>query len=279
MVTIALARGFRLLLKARDSTNVLGGVREGERARTAPEAIAFHKLSEMIQSWREGRIQLDGPNGPQNRPPVARTVLLAVLLIATFAGFLTCGVVTAYLATDSKALSSSSRCGLYVPAPNGSQVEHAMGPFAFQAQLDSSQLAENCYDKASGADGCNFFVQQSIPYTHSDAACPFPDGMCHENMSSASHFSTGPIDAAAVGVHAPQTFEFQRNTTCVPLNGNETYISTTGTNGTYTHTYNYGSSNGLPFTWQTTTHDSNLEWQPYYLVKYIPPLPCRQDQS
>lgn len=250
-MTIAPARRFRLLLQARGSANVRRGFDGGRRA---------HELSEMIQARREGRSRLGNPNDPQNRTHVARTVLVVVLLVATFAAFLTCGVVTAYLATDSKALSSDSRCGLYVPASNGSQIGNEMGPFAFQAQLDSAQLAETCYKKASGADGCKYFVQQSIPYTPSDVPCPFPDGMCHENMPSASYFSTGPIDAAAVGVHAPRTFEFERNTTCVPLNGNGTYISTTGENGTYTHTYSYGFSNGLPFIRQTMTHDSNLKW-------------------
>ena len=276
MVTIALARVFRLLLKAREPTAVHGGANGERRARTAPEAIAFHLLSDIIQERREGRLRLDDDTTSNVRPngkPVLRKVIKIILLVMTYAGFLACGVVTAYLATDSKAISTNSGCGIYIPASNSSQSQHALGPFAFQAQLDSAQLVESCYHTTSGASGCDFFVQQSIPYTPSDGPCPFTDGMCHENMSSAAQFSTGPVDASTVGIHAPHTFQFQRNTTCVPLNGNETYISTSEKDGIYTHTYNYGSRNGFPFTWQTKTHDSNLEWQPHYLVEYVVHLP------
>ena len=268
-MTIALARLFRLLLKVREPAAV-HGVRKDP---TAPETIAFHLLSEtvdeIIQRRKEGRIQLNTPNVLRNRKPLLRPIMEIILLITTYAGFLACGVVTAYLATDSKALSTNSKCGLYVPSSNLSQSQDVLGPFAFQAQLDSAKLAESCYDTESGANDCNFFVQQSIPYTPSDDPCPFVDGMCHENMSSASQFSTGPIDAATVGINAPRTWQFQRNTTCVPLNRNETYITTSEKDGIYTHTYNYGSSNGLPFTWQTKTQGSNLEWQAHYLVRCV----------
>jgi len=254
-----------------------------ERAPTTPEGIATQRVLEIIQDRREGSIRLDddddnmAPNVRRNKQPLSRTIVKIIFLVVTYAGFLALGVVTAYLATDSKALSTNSGCGLYVPASNSSQSQHSLGPFAFQAQLDSAQLVESCYRTTSGADGCNFFVQQSIPYTSSDGPCPFVDGLCHENMSSASYFSTGPTDAAMVGINAPQTFQFQSNTTCVPLNGNETYISTSEKDGFYTHTYNYGSRNGFPFTWQMKTRDSNLEWQPHYLVEYYVPIPLDVD--
>ena len=246
------------------------------RAPTTPEARAFHLLSEIIQEIGEGNVRLDdgtARNIQLNRKPLSPRVAKIVFFLITYAGFLACGVVTAYLATDSKALSTNLGCGLYVPASSSSQSQGALGPFAFQAQLDSAQLAKSCYHATSGANGCHFFVQKSISYTPSDGLCPFVDGMCHENMSSASQFSTGPTDAATVGIHAPKTFQFQRNTTCAPLNGNETYISTSEKNGIYTHTYNYSSTNGFPFTWQTKTRDSNLEWQPRYFVEYVVPTP------
>ncbi len=276
VVVIALGCVFRLFLKACEPTVLHDEADGARRAPMAPEARALHIFSETIQEIRheriEGRLRLDGNTAPDIRPhrkPLSPRVVKIILFIITYVGFLACGVVTAYLATDSKALSRNSGCGLYVSASNSSQSQGALGPFAFQAQLDSAQLAESCYHTTSGADGCNFFVQQSISYTPSDGWCPFIDGMFHENMSSASHFSTGPTDAATVGMHAPKTFQFQRNTTCAPLNGNQTYISTSAKYGIYTHTYNYGSSNGFPFTWQMRTHDSNLEWQPRYLVEYV----------
>ena len=246
------------------------------RAPTAPEARAFHLLSEIIQEIGEGSHRLDDGTAPDiqlNREPLSPRVAKIIFFLITYAGFLACGVATAYLATDSKALSTNLACGLYVPASNSSQSQGALGPFAFQAQLDSAQLAKSCYHTTSGANGCNFFVQKSISYTPSDGPCPFVDGMCHENMSSALQLSTGPTDAAMVGIHAPETFQFQRNTTCAPLNGNETYISTSKNDGIYTHTYNYGSSNGFPFTWQKKTRDSNLEWQARYLVEYVVHIP------
>ena len=246
------------------------------RAPTTAEARAFHLLSEIIQEIGEGNVRLDdgtARNVQLNRKPLSPRVAKIVFFLITYAGFLACGVVTAYLATDSKALSTNLGCRLYVPASNSSQSQGALGSFAFQAQLDSAQLAKSCYHTTSGANGCNFFVQKSISYAPSDSPCPFVDGMCHKNMSSASQFSAGPTDAATVGIHAPKTFQFQRNTTYAPLNGNETYISTSEKDGIYTHTYNYGSTNGFPFTWQIKTRDSNLEWQPRYLVECVVAIP------
>lgn len=195
------------------------------RAPTAPLTMAFHILSEAIQEGNEGRLRLGNDTAPharQNRKPLLPVVVkITTLLLIPYAGFLACGIITAYLTTDSKALSTNMGCGLYVPASNSLQSQNALvGPFVFQGQLDSVQLAESCYHTTSRANGCSFFVQQSTPYTSSDGPCPFVDVMCPENVSSTARFSTGPTDAATVGIHAPQTLQLQRYTTCVPLNGN-----------------------------------------------------------
>lgn len=272
MVTIALGRLFRLSLKVFEPPPIHGSTHEVKRGPTAPEAIGFYLLTETIQERREGRVRLNGNTASsirQKKEPLWRTIIKIASFLITFVGFLICGVVTALLATDSKALSSNSDCGVYVLASNSSQSQDSLDSFAFQAQLDSAQLAQSCYHTTSQADGCNFFTQQKIPYTTSDGPCPFAEGMCHENMSSASQFSTGPTDATALGIHAPRTFQFQRNTTCVPLNDNKTYISTTEKDGIFTHTYYYGSKNDIPFTWQAKTYDSNLDLQGHYLLEYV----------
>lgn len=200
-MTVALARVFRLLLKGRERSNAVHHGENGVRkAPTSPEAKARYVLLDNVQDIkhrREGRARQRHTRNPW------RTFVKFLLLLATYAGSLACGVFTAYLATDSKALLINPNCGLYVPASHSSQSQGALSTFAFQAQLESAQLAEPCYHATSGADGCNFFVQESIPYTSSAVPCPSIYGMCHEGTLPAIQFSTGSIDVATIGVNAP----------------------------------------------------------------------------
>ena len=121
VVTIVLARVFRVILKAREPTPVHHEAKEVRRAPMAPLTMAFHILSEAIQEGNEGRLQLGddtAPHARQNRKPLPPVVVKITLLLIPFAGFLACGVVAAYLSTDSKALSNNPARRLYVPASN-----------------------------------------------------------------------------------------------------------------------------------------------------------------
>lgn len=270
-MAIGLARAFLLILQFRRR-----GRPNLERA-DAPEGFAVLALMDLLKIWKEGRIQLP-PDDPmvanranilRNRAFVRSKLFEFGLMGLTYAGFLISGVLTAYLATDSIALSNNPDCGVY-SNDNFSEVSAAMSPFAFQAQVDSAQLAENCFNKPHRVDGCNYFVQQSIPYKRKNTTCPFAESVCH-NTSSAIYFSTGAVDAATIGVHTSRTFQFQRETTCAPLNNNDSFISVTLEDGVYTIQYRYGSWLGGPYTMQTKTWESNLDWQAHYLVESVFP--------
>ena len=122
------------------------------------ESRAFHELSHIVNERRHGRIRLDGLAEPHERPlskrfwgPVARLLTFVVTYIA----ILICGIFTAGLATDSKALSNNYLCGIWLPTTTSE-----FTPPAIQAQLDSADLFERCYFKEKGQDGCNYFAQQ-----------------------------------------------------------------------------------------------------------------------
>ena len=242
------------------------------------ESIGWHTLLdsilELIQHFRSGSIQLSGADQLNTWLPrrVGSRLLKASLYLGTYVSNLICGILTANLATDSTALSASPDCGYYLPS-SATGLENASlisQPYEFKAQLDSADWARNCYHADHGTDGCNFFLQRSISYTvEHNAACPFPDYMCHGGASSALAFSTGAVDAREIGINAPKTWEFERNTTCSPLNMNETFIQLSRNGSELTFKYCYGAGDGFgDHTWETKSYDTDLGQSPSYIIGY-----------
>ena len=48
--------------------------------------------------------------------------------------------------------------------------------------------------------------------------------MCYGNGTVPIEFATGPASGSAIGINAPEVLEFNRITTCSPLNINDSYI-------------------------------------------------------
>lgn len=83
-------------------------------------------------------------------------------------------------------------------------------------------------------------------------------------------FYTPPVSARVLRVNGPKMYEFQRNTTCSPLNMNETFIQLHRDKDEYHFSYYYGpvmrTGNG---TWQTNAYGAKLGQSPSYLVGYV----------
>ncbi len=195
--------------------------------------------------------------------------LKILVLAVSLVGILACGTLTARLATDSAALSAHPDCGIYENPVNASY-QAGLRLVRFDAEYESAQLAEKCYDAGEGADGCGFFSQRSIPYSTTDAPCPFRDQtMCIDGGSRIVRFSTGPVDARAVGINTPLTMQFSRDTTCSPIVVNETFVEAKNLNGSLVYYYYYGgvtATGAYPLT-HITMNPDEVERPQFYQVK------------
>ena len=247
--------------------------------RDALESRGWHLLIEILHDLRSGAVQLPGA-GQLNTGPfkhIGSRLLKVAGYYGTYIGILVCGIVTAGLATDSTALSTIPSCGVYMPSKNTTGPSTALQmsiPYETSAQIYSAKYAHDCYHTYNGADGCNFFIKRSINYTTThNASCPFTDYMCHGGASSAVAFTTGPVNARSIGINAPKTYEFKRDTTCSPLNMNESFIQLSKSSSEYTFSYHYGSGDSFgDHSWETKTYGSDIGRSPSYLVGYVRPM-------
>ena len=270
------------------------------REQTTPDSKGWHQILDALKRIFAGPPQLPGagqlnPSSKVARSPLSRLywwelwehmeiksnlpqLIGGLLYLLAYLGVLACGVLTAQLATDSTAISASPDCGLYLP-DSSLDAETAIRisrPYEFDAQLESAALAQSCYKTPAATDNCNFFTHRSIDFSvQRNAPCPFEDGLCHGGPKSAISFSTGPINARVIGINAPKTYEFRRNSNCSPLNMNETFIRQSKDDGGRVHHYYYGSATPLagPETdWCYRTRDAAyMPDAPGYLVKYVSP--------
>jgi hypothetical protein len=234
------------------------------------ERLGWHMMLEFFERVRHPAIRL--PTTLRMNVIFARDLMLlifgALVFLGAYVGIVILGILTARLATDTTALSASPDCGTYLPSTDPSIIFNISRPYEFDTQLESATWAERCYHAEEGADGCNFLLQQFIDFnTEDNSSCPFPDGMCYGGASSAISFSTDAISARALGINTPGTFEFQRNTTCSPLNMNETFVKLHQNRSQYTFSYHYGPAADFgDWTWRTDSYRTNLGKPPAYLV-------------
>ncbi|KAL8856961.1 MAG: hypothetical protein Q9178_006456 [Gyalolechia marmorata] len=156
-----------------------------------PEAICGIDFWTGTRRDNGGAIELSlsESEAPRNRKRAPLKILLRVLLLGvSYFGILACN------------------CGIY-HATNKFE-EASVKITGSNAELESGALAEKCFNTDAGTDGCNFFLQQSIPYQVSSASCPFRDAtMCSIPDSSVVRFSTGSVDVHVIGLAAAKILE------------------------------------------------------------------------
>lgn len=176
------------------------------------------------------RIHLPNSTAPPSRHALVRRGLLhagfSSFLLLLFVGGIALGVVTAWLETDSLALSNDPQCGIYIPKSNGDRISARMitAPYEFHAESDSANYANDCYGKGHGSKRCNTFLHQDIQYSvaHNDS-CPFDDTMCYLGPNSSFTLRSSPIPARTLGINTKGRYQFRRETTFTPLNMNNTF--------------------------------------------------------
>ena len=266
IIAITIARLFRLLLRLYELS-----LKSQSTIHKTPEAILWHRLLDWHQARQGGAIELSlsESEAPRNRKRAPLKILLRVLLLGvSYFGILACSTLTARLATDSTALSNHRDCGIY-HATNKSE-EGSVNIIASNAELESGALAEKCFNTDAGTDGCNFFLQQSIPYQVSSAPCPFRDAtMCSIPDSSVVRFATGPVDVHVIGINMPLRMQFSRDTTCTPITVNETFAKAKVMNSSLFYYYYYGSTRHYPLTQLTASSVEERDSPSMYRVKYV----------
>ena len=136
---------------------------------------------------------------------IIASIFLSALFVGIFVAESSANVLSANIVSDTTALVSSAKCTFY---------SRCLGPAGSAAFWYSQQ----CYQAPLGADGCNFFYNQSIGYKEkSEDVCPFAGPLCIKARNSALTFDTGLVDASIIGVNSATQFQFRRTTTCAPL--------------------------------------------------------------
>lgn len=141
------------------------------------------------------------------RQPVDILISLAIsaALIGLFVAQSSGSVLSASIVSDSIALASSSSCA----AATDNSVSSLPRAVAYVTK---------CYHAKQGADGCNFFYNQTIAYTEkANQTCPFTGQTCARGKNSAVTFDTGLIDAKLLGINAAKHYQFRRKMLCAPL--------------------------------------------------------------
>lgn len=83
---------------------------------------------------------------------------------------------------------------------------------------EAAAYAKHCYHAEEGAEGCNFFYNQSIGYIETvNETCPFRGMTCAWGRHSAVSFDTGFVDAHFLGINTPRKYQFRRKMLCAPL--------------------------------------------------------------
>ena len=135
---------------------------------------------------------------------VLLSLMVSVFFVAIFVAESSGTILSANIVSDTTALVSSEKCEI--------------GSWYVTSQGAAYEYARNCYHAELGANGCNFFYNQSIAYTEKHGQkCPFISEICANGSNSAISLDTGLVDAKVVGINSAAHLQFRRTTTCAPL--------------------------------------------------------------
>lgn len=158
--------------------------------------------------------------------------LIASGMATLYIGVILVSIFSALVVTDSIAISTHPGCALIsynasfgnIPVP---YVTKGM-KYYHDIETDSGDYARKCYNRTDGADGCNYFYEQSIQFSiKQNDTCPFKTesgDLCFDGPSSAFTLSTSRIRPETIGINTPLKYTFQRQATCSPLRMDDDYI-------------------------------------------------------
>lgn len=198
---------------------------------------ALDLIAKVFKLLKADRIQLFIPSPMSRRhcqslPKVARLwnnlihqpadVIVPFILSAAFIGLFVAqsssSMFSARILTDKIALSIPPKCSTRILT-------------SFDAAIP---YTKQCYHAEDGAEGCNFFYNQTISYIEkANETCPFRGKTCAWGRNSALSFDTGLVDAHFLGINAQKKYQFRRKMLCAPLLPDGDFIiSDTGSDNT-----------------------------------------------
>jgi hypothetical protein len=180
---------------------------------------------------------------------VGRDLLVAIFFfsnVIVFAGFGFVAPQAIKLIMESAVLSNNPDCGYWVR--NSSSLGPSPTGHDYLREVEALAYAKKCYHALPGADGCNAFLTQALPYTNSsNQLCPFEPSLCSGGEFSAFTLDTGPVSSKALGINVPVGYSFRRATTCSPI-VRRVNVSEDGRD----YIYDYGKAAGFgDYTWHS----------------------------
>ena len=212
-----------------------------------PPNTSFERFYDRLRIWKRNALEQRG-----------LIVTLFAVLVTCAALFTLEGAASVFSAdlivTDDLALSQAKGCGVYRMALGGSATSNASRNIDQVTETDAASYADLCYDKPDGTDGCNFFVDQQIPFRElENQPCPFGESLCPEDGSLAYGFETDLFPITKLGINVEEVYTAKRRAVCTPLNINESFIQEAEVDGQKVLKYFYGSYHDLesetPYTW------------------------------
>lgn len=145
---------------------------------------------------------------------IIASIFLSALFVGIFVAESSANVLSANIVSDTTALVSSAKCTF-----------HSYSRCLLPTGGAALSYSQQCYQAPLGADGCNFFYNQSIGYKEkSEDICPFAWPLCIKARNSTLTFDTGLVDASTIGVNSATQFQFRRTSTCAPLGSNSVLL-------------------------------------------------------
>ena len=275
LITIALTQLWILLQSIWFAKDRVRNSSQPDAGTATPRIRQPRSLWEVIvELLREAIYEVSPPVQLAGAPPQARwihlfsKILLVFFAFVIFVSILALGAVANTLQGDSKVLTTSPVCGAYTQVVD--QDYNSRTDFETKATNDATQYARLCYGGRKLDYGCDQFPHQAVKYgTVTDDDCPWTGGMCHLGTHGAITFSTGPTPASALGINAKDSLQFDRTTTCAPVNMNATFITSQEMPGSGCSvdsiSYHYG--------WSNLIARGNTSWHSYVVRNPLWKLP------
>ena len=157
------------------------------------------------------------------------SIFLSILFVGIFVAGASGSVFSAKITSDTVALANSRRC-----CPPERHV------LRDKAYLQAASYGQRCYRQPPGAEGCDYFLRQDIPYVEKPIReCPWRHNTCDQandmiritdgslkgtinashpiHQDSAMLYDTGMLDASIIGINVPKRYQFRRVAVCAPL--------------------------------------------------------------
>jgi hypothetical protein len=161
-------------------------------------------------------------------------IFLWIFCLSAFGLLIWGSIASGNIVSDSITLSDGKECAFWIPDASAPLKENGTYSHFYLQEVEAGEYAKNCYGAPEGADGCNLFVSQDMPYTEIE------NDLCLDGRFSALTMSTPLVSSKSLGINVPIGYLFNRTTTCAPVK-RDGFVKENGD----TYEYNYGPITGL----------------------------------